>query len=607
MIKSVYNYPISTLLGIESNIIYAIPRYQREYKWGKGSWDNLFDDLLENDANYFLGSIICINQSDDAIGMQQLELVDGQQRMTTLSILLAATYSKFNSDIFPANLDDDDKQELFNDRLNLKYKLVLKKQSSTARLIPQVQNDNQQDYYAVLKMAGILKDADTVPNAGNRRVFKAYRHFCDRIEEYLADKSNKLEALITLIEKINTATLVKIEVASHSDAYTLFESLNNRGVPLTAVDLIKNKLLAKLEQMQPGDIDLHFNQWRKVIKALSGDYALQERYFRQYYNAFKPKLKSIVSVPVATKSNLMKVYEQLINDDAKTFLSSTLEGSLLYQQITARTAIEGQPILSRLLLQLERVQAAPAYVFLLNVFRHKETLKLDTNDLEKIVDLLVRFFVRRNTTDTPATRDLTPLFMVIVEKLEGLQGEAVYQLLEEGLLKVSADRETFKKHLSGNLYDDNKAVCRFVLCALEENSMTRESERDLWLMKGAQFIWTIEHIFPQGKNIPQTWVDMMAGGDVAVANQYRESHVHKLGNLTISGYNSKLGTKGFIDKRDRIDAKNRSVGYNNGLYLNEKLAKADEWSIKAIDDRTEELVGLVLELFSLPEPVQIPV
>ena len=599
MIKSVNNYPVSTLLDIESNIIYAIPRYQREYKWGKGSWDNLFDDLLINEANYFLGSIICINQTDDVIGTQQLELVDGQQRMTTLSILLAAVYKAYTSLPFDGDLPFEVQMECHN----LKHRLVLKKDVKQARLIPQVQSDNQQDYYAVLKMAGILKDADTASYAGTRRVFKAYRHFNTRIKEYLADETDALLGLNKLVEKINSATLVKIEVASHSDAYTLFESLNNRGVPLTAVDLIKNKLLAKLEQMQPGDIDLHFNQWRKVIKALSGDYALQERYFRQYYNAFKPELKSIVSVPVATKSNLMKVYEKLINHDPQAFLSNTLEGSLLYQQITARKGIENQPKLSRLLLQLERVQAAPAYVFLLNVFSHKVKLDLDFGDFEKMVGLLVRFFVRRNATDTPSTRDLTPLFMNLVDKLEGLQGEAVYQLLEEGLLKVSADRATFKKHLSGNLYDDNKAVCRFVLCALEENRMTRESERDLWLMKGAQFIWTIEHIFPQGKNIPQTWVDMMAGGDVAVANQYRESHVHKLGNLTISGYNSKLGTKGFIDKRDRIDAKNRSVGYNNGLYLNEKLAKADEWSIKAIDDRTEELVGLVLELFSLPEPI----
>jgi len=95
MIKSVFNYPVSTLLDIEAGVVYAIPRYQREYTWGKWQWDALFEDLLENDLSYYLGSIICINQSTDTLAVQQLELVDGQQRMTTLSLLLAAIYASF--------------------------------------------------------------------------------------------------------------------------------------------------------------------------------------------------------------------------------------------------------------------------------------------------------------------------------------------------------------------------------------------------------------------------------------------------------------------------------------------------------------------------------
>src|SRR5690606_41177961 len=98
MIKSVFNYPVSTLLDIESGVIYTIPRYQREYTWGKGQWDALFEDLLENEPNYFLGSIICINQSQDALTVQSLELVDGQQRMTTLSLLLTAIYQSLKAD-----------------------------------------------------------------------------------------------------------------------------------------------------------------------------------------------------------------------------------------------------------------------------------------------------------------------------------------------------------------------------------------------------------------------------------------------------------------------------------------------------------------------------
>ncbi|MCP6553657.1 DUF262 domain-containing protein, partial [Klebsiella pneumoniae] len=77
----------------------------------------------------------------------------------------------------------------------------------------------------------------------------AYRHFLTRIKQYVSESETPLQALNALLDKVNASTLVKIEVASHSDAYTLFESLNNRGVPLTAIDLMKNKLLAKIEQI----------------------------------------------------------------------------------------------------------------------------------------------------------------------------------------------------------------------------------------------------------------------------------------------------------------------------------------------------------------------
>lgn len=256
MIKSVYNYPVSTLLDIESGIIYAIPRYQREYTWGRVQWDALLDDLLDNELHYFLGSIICINQSQDALAVQELELVDGQQRMTTISILLAAIYDVFSKQ---PNLVMDQQIELYN----LRHKLVLKKTPNQPRLIPQVQNNNQQDYFSVLGQIDVLQDIETVANAGNRRVFKAFRHFLSRINLYLEHSDDPITRLQGLLEKVNTATLVKIEVASTSDAYTLFESLNNRGVPLTAIDLIKNKLLAVLESQDKGSIDKQYNRWKK--------------------------------------------------------------------------------------------------------------------------------------------------------------------------------------------------------------------------------------------------------------------------------------------------------------------------------------------------------
>lgn len=592
MIKSVYNYPVSTLLDIESGVVYAIPRYQREYTWSRTQWDALFDDLLENEPHYFLGSIICINQSTDALAVQSLELVDGQQRMTTLSLLLAAIYDCFSSQ---PDLSMEHQIELYN----LKHKLVLKKQPDQPRLIPQVQNNNQQDYFSVLDQAGILQDVETVAHAGNRRVMKAYRHFLWRIEQYLEGVANPIAALLSLLEKVNTATLVKIEVGGHSDAYTLFESLNNRGVPLTAIDLIKNKLLAVLESKDKGSIDKQYNRWKKVMDALGDDYAVQERYFRQYYNAFKPELKGIVSVTVATKSNLIQVYEKLIAHDAESFLQNMIRVSEHYARIVGYRQVPDEAKLSELLLALDRIQGAPAYLLLMLLFDRQDKLELAYSHLEQVVEFLIAFFVRRNTTDLPPTRDLTRIFMDVAESVLPLRGDTLVSHVRAVLTDHSASDEQFKSSLEGAIYDDNKAVCRFVLCALEEDKMTRETQVDLWAVKGKQYVWTIEHIFPQGENIPDSWVKMIAGGNEDKAEQYRQTHVHCLGNLTISGYNSALGNKSFEEKKNRLDGLGRKVGYNNGLHLNESLFKEKTWTVDKIEARTADLVDQVMAKYPL--------
>lgn len=592
MIKSVYNYPVSTLLDIESGVVYAIPRYQREYTWSRAQWDALFDDLLDNELHYFLGSIICINQSQDALTVQSLELVDGQQRMTTLSLLLAAIYQSFR--VLP-ELTMEQQIELYN----LKHKLVLKKKPDQPRLIPQVQNNNQQDYFAVLGQTSILDDVDPVPNAGNRRVLKAYRHFLWRIEQYLEQGADAVGGLMALLEKVNTATLVKIEVAGHSDAYTLFESLNNRGVPLTAIDLIKNKLLAVLESKDPGSIDKQYNRWKKVIDALGDDYAVQERFFRQYYNAFKPNLKDIVSVPVATKSNLMQVYEKLIAHDAEGFLHAMIRLSSRYAQIVGYRAVPDQPKLSNLLLSLDRIQGAAAYLLLMVLMERQTELELQHEHLEQVVGFLIAFFVRRNTTDLPPTRDLTRIFMDVAETIRELHAGDVVNHIQHRLKADSASDEQFEKSLKGPIYEDNRAVCRFVLCALEESRMTRETQVDLWALKGKQYVWTIEHIFPQGENIPSSWVQMIADGDAGLAEQHRQTYAHCLGNLTISGYNSALGNKSFEEKKSRTDSQGRKVGYNNGLYLNEALATESSWTIDKLKARTGQVVQVVLEKYPL--------
>jgi hypothetical protein len=597
MIKSVFNYPLSQLFDDNARVVYQIPRYQRPYTWNKKHWEDLFDDVLDNDPGYFLGSIICINQTDDTMAIQQLELIDGQQRMTTLSILLASIYVSLSQ--YADQLTDEQKLEL----LNLKRKLVLKGTEDRIRVIPQIHNNNQDDYRSILSEFGLIGELDTPANAGNRKIYKAARYFQTRIETMTDGHQDPCAEIVELLDKVCRSSLVKIEVATHADAYTLFESLNNRGTPLTGIDLIKNKLLARLETIEPGKIDHYFTHWNKLLGFLGDDYAVQERFFRHYYNGFRDELKEVIQVPVATRSNLIQIYEKLINHDVKDCLKNLVAAGKQYAYLLSSVEDSSTQRLATPLRDLEQIQGAPAYLLMLNLMVRKATLGLDVNVLSQVIQLLVRFFVRRNLTDLPPTRDLTRLFMAILEGIQKqeLKGTAILNFIREQLASVSSSDEAFKQKLEGPIYEENANVTRFILCSLTEQSMTRETWVDLWKMDGKQYVWTIEHIFPQGENIPKAWVNMIADGDRDLAIEYQRSHVHKLGNLTITGFNSSLGNKSFVEKRDRTDRKGRAVGFKNGLKLNEDLANAETWSVKQINARTKKLVDKAIKCFSLEE------
>jgi hypothetical protein len=296
---------------------------------------------------------------------------------------------------------------------------------------------------------------------------------------------------------------------------------------------------------------------------------------------------------------LIQIFEKLINHDAKNCLEKIIEAGRHYALFLFRRQDDTLQSLEKPLKDLERIQGAPSYLLMLYLLVHKGPLQLDTNHLAEIAALLVRFFVRRNLTDMPPTRDLTRLFMAIIEKLAGMTGETVVTVVREELIAMSASDEVFRSKLEGPIYKENDGVTRFILCALAEHGTTRETCVDLWRVENKQFVWTIEHVFPQGEHIPSSWVTMIADGDEQQAKVYQQTHVHKLGNLTISGFNSALGNKSFEEKRDRANRQGVLVGYKNGLKLNEDLATSETWSVVQIDARTTKLADQTMALFEM--------
>lgn len=613
MINSVEDPTVANILSTDMLKIYDIPRYQREYTWNQRDWANLYDDITQNDAGYFLGSFIVVNGTvNSKMDTIHYEVIDGQQRLTTLSLLLAALYTRIME--HKDSIDDD---MMLDDIRPLRNRLILKSDKSITRVIPQVQNHNLEDYRWILKEHIGLDTVIQKPKfLGLRKMSKAFNYFYDRLGEDVEgrDGIECVRCLLDICRLVCSAVVVQITVDSHADAYTLFASLNNRGVPLSAVDLIKNMLLGKVAGVDDGQLNYYFERWQEVLHNLGDDYKTQERFFRQNYDAFRREVnkpfigESGSQLPlgsVATRSNLLKIYEKRMefDDGALKVLDELTENSALYSRIIGLDQESPDSELSHQLLELSRAQGVASYLLLLFLFKKQSQLELKDETLALLVKLLVCFFVRRNLTDTPPTRDLERLFISICESLEseGLKGIAAAEYIKKRLVDVSASNAFFKERLEGPIYDVNPDMTRYILTVIASPSVTKEM-KPLWeRYASGNYVWTIEHIFPQGKNIPDEWVKMVADGDMSKAIEVQEKQVHTLGNLTITGYNSKLSNMPFVTKRDRKDVNGANVGYRNGLNLNDELVNTDTWTSEQIQERTDKLVGLTLKAFDFDE------
>lgn len=578
--------PISKLFNLSDGVFYIVPPYQREYQWKKDNWNALFDDLDSHESGYFIGSIISVNRKSTQHKISDIELVDGQQRLTTISLLLIAIYSILKN---PESNDFSTVKELNEPLSELRKLLVAGGQQNTGRIVLQKQNNNKSDFEWLLYETELLISEPNRPtHFGSRRIAMAYKHFKNLIKK----KCQDVEDILTLSNKIKEAFVIDIVVDRVADAYLLFESLNNRGMKLTAVDLIKNKLLTELDDSKLIDqngIDFYYNQWIKLIKLLGEKINIQERFLAQYYNAFRKDYHIVDKgvTPIAIRSNLIIKYEQLIKQGPEKFLTDIVRSGEVYSQIISPENCMFNS-LKKPLEALQIIEGAPSYVLVLYLLIKYDDHGLEESHLAKVINLLVNFFVRRNLTDVPPTRELRDLFVRVVDELDGITSDKITDCINSILQEKSVLDDEFEKKLKGPIYKDNKAVTSFILRSLEEKYKTKEGP-DIWEKIDNRPKWTIEHILPQGKTIESWWIEEVAHGDSIKAEEIRSKYVHCIGNLTLTGLNSEMGTKRFSYKQEHL---------NPYLFLNRSLKDETSWGEEQIKRRTDKIVDEVMNMFS---------
>ncbi len=593
MIKSAQNLSVEKILGTnDSNneVYYKIPPYQREYAWGKEQWEKFFDDILENDPGYFLGSIICIDNKPE-------DVIDGQQRLTTISILLNALLSIIND--YDAEYPEED---IINPRKNKKngqayYNLQdILSIENQAKLTLSIQNNNNEDYEYILCMNSLIEQKNKPGNFGNRRVSKALVYFKNRLLE--SDKDEyllfQIEDLFIFLNKVLSSLIVKIEVDDISSAFTLFESINNRGIPLTPIDLIKNSIIGKMQKDLEENPETTNKIWQSIVNNIES-YDDQVRFLRHFYHAFQhnPKIK-LESYKKATKSNIIKIYSEHIKKNVKYIFDELVSKSNTYSTLVHPDNIDidsVNKIFQAKLIDLKRLGVAPSYSLLLFLFDK------NVSQLTEILNLIENWFLRRNLTDYPGTNKLDQIFLDLTNIISTTPDETIFIKIKEYLFNKDRymDDNEFKIFLeSKDLYTENLGATRCLLTKLEKSKRTRENQTDFWrLTDNGKLVWSIEHILPQNPNEKSNWFDIFHSMEEI------QDYVHKLGNLTLTCYNSRMSNKSFEDKIKIVENGN-DIGLKSGnVMINNYLNNKTQWTAKDIEDRSKLLSQEIINLLSI--------
>lgn len=556
--KANEKYLIRFLESSDTNFV--IPVYQRNYDWKKEQCKQLYDDLvsmIKNDyKTHFFGTIVSI-YNDSARNREYL-IIDGQQRITTISLLLRAIY-----DIV--------------DTGRLKSHNIIKEKILNQYLINQYSSEE-----CKIKLKPIKEDREAYEKLFNRdelveesNVTANYKYFYERI----IDGEITIDELYSAVERL---MIVEIELKNgEDDPQLIFESLNSTGLDLTDADKVRNFILMN----QPSKIqeELYNNYWHKVEK--NTDYEVT-KFIRDYLTMKENKIPNKSEIYVSFKR-----YIENENFNIEECLQDMLKFSIYYKGIINNSL--GIKKADKLLSDINKLEVTVSYPFLLEVIDDFNNGLITEEDLIEILKTVESYVMRRIICKAP-TNALNKVFMNLckeIKKIPSYKDNYVdilkYVLLNKKSSQRFPNEEEFKvKFLECDVYSWKSKNKVFLLEQLEnyDNNETVDIEN---LINDNKL--SIEHIMPQ--TLTPSWKN-------ALGNNFNEIHTKYLGtigNLTLTGYNSKMSNRTFVEKRDM------EKGFKESrLRLNKYLSEIDEWNEDTIKVRAEKLFSVAAKIWSYP-------
>ena len=550
---------------------FIVPIFQRNYSWQKNQYEQLWFDILraskfKEKQNHFIGSIVYIDMGTPAGRPQQLLLIDGQQRLTTISILLCAIkdyVQKFNLETKLINLAKIKNQFLYNsDEIDEdRYKLLL----------------NVQDKETYIKL---IDNTIFTVNKPATNIIKCYEFFYERIEDFIK-QHGQIDEIYAGIFKLS---LVSISLDKDSDnPQMIFESMNSTGKDLSQTDLLRNYLLMDLTPEK--QTRLYKTYW-KPMEELFG-----EDIYKNDLNKFDYFIRDFLTLKSDTGyiCKINNVYENFkryyLDNNCEKF--AVLKDLFTYAKYYACIDLlqENDDELKLYWQEFKKLDSHVVYPFLLKLYDDYSRQILIKEDFKKILQVVISYLWRRAICEIP-TNSLSKTFATLYQAVD--KDDYVNSVIKAFVFKSSykrfpSDYEVREKLQTKDIY--HFRLRKYLLEALE--NYYHKEPIDLNTAN-----YTIEHIMPQNIEHNLLWQQMLGEDWQEVHSLY----LHTLGNLTITGYNAEMSNKSFVEK-----VNGKSGFKHSHLKLSESIAQCDVWNKKAIQRRTNILTDIILKIWKYPE------
>lgn len=557
-----HNKHLYEFLGRQS-IKLTIPVYQRNYDWKIEQCQRLLEDLItltdvENkDSNHFFGCIVSLN-----LNKQEDLIIDGQQRITTVSLLLIAIYTL----LCEQQLNEED---TFTKNYIIK-EYLLQPDSKDQKLKLQHIKKDQKAYESLFKK-------DTMPIKGSS-ITNNYEFFLNQL------KGKSIDELMSILNAYRRLDVIHVELDKNDDdPQLIFESLNSTGLALSEGDKIRNYILMNLLE----DQNQYFEDyWVPISELTKNDVGSFVRTYLSMENKVIPK-----------EANVYEVFKAFVKKSGKSrpeVLKDLYFYAKLYNKLL--TSNLGDSETNQCVERLNRLETSVCRPFFLEILELNEKNNLSAEDIKSIFLTVESFIVRRMICDL-ATNNLNKIFLTLhrdifnydksindyVEKLK-------YNLTHRiGTNRFPNDDEFIEQFKKKDIYTMQAKNKKYLLERFE-NGGTKETHDDIF-KKLDDGSYSIDHIMPQ--QLSYDWKREL-GNEY---NRIHEQWLHKIANLTITGYNSSYKNKSFSEK------KNTENGYlNSGIRMNNFIAKFEKWDEAALEQRQDELMKLAKDtIWKFPE------